>query len=101
MIDGSKKENMTNSIKLNKMKTKITLLFTVLFIGLNVSFAQQDEECMTKLSIFHEYVKAENFNAAYEPWMTVRGKCPKFNNAIYVDGEKILKDKIEKSSEGD
>ncbi|GAA4814494.1 hypothetical protein [Litoribaculum gwangyangense] len=80
------------------MKKKITLLLAVLFIGLSFGFAQQDEECMTKLSIFHEYVKAKNFDAAYEPWMDVRKKCPKFNNAIYVDGEKILEHKIENSA---
>ncbi|WP_298535949.1 hypothetical protein [uncultured Algibacter sp.] len=80
------------------MKTKITLL-VLLFMGINVGFAQQDEECLTKLSIFHEYTKAKNYDAAYEPWMAVRNKCPKFNNAIYVDGEKILNHKI-KNSEG-
>ena len=78
------------------MKTKITLL-ALLFLGLNFSFAQQ-EEAMTKLSIFHEYVKAKNFDAAYEPWMEVRNNFPNFNMAIYTDGEKILEDKIEKSS---
>lgn len=77
------------------MKTKITLLLTLLFIGVNVGFAQQDEECMAKLSIFHEYVKSKNYDAAYEPWMAVRNKCPKFNNAIYIDGEKILEAKID------
>lgn len=82
------------------MKAKITLL-AVLFLGLNFGFAQQDEECMTKLSIFHEYVKAKNYEAAYEPWMAVRKKCPKFNNAIYVDGEKILEHKIDESSGAD
>ena len=76
------------------MKQKITLLLAILFIGINFGFAQQDEECMTKLSIFHEYVKSKNYDAAYEPWMSVRNKCPKFNNAIYVDGEKILEYKI-------
>ena len=80
------------------MKTRITFLLTFLFFASSFSFAQQDEECMTKLSIFHEYVKAKNFDAAYQPWMDVRNKCPKFNNAIYIDGEKILEDKIEKSS---
>jgi len=80
------------------MKTKITLLLALLFIGLNFGFAQQDEECMTKLSIFHEYVKAKNYDAAYEPWLDVRNKCPKFNNAIYVDGEKILNFKIDNST---
>lgn len=81
------------------MKTKLTLLLT-LFLGLNIGFAQ-DEECMTKLSIFHEYVKAKNYDAAFQPWMDVRAKCPSFNNAIYVDGEIILNDKIEKSTGAD
>ena len=80
------------------MKKKITLLLAVLFIGLNFGFAQQDEESMTKLSIFHEYVKAKNYDAAFEPWMDVRKRAPKFNNAIYVDGEKILDHKIENST---
>lgn len=79
------------------MKTKIVLLFSLL-LGFNSVFAQQDEECMSNLSIFSEYVKAKNYDAAYEPWMKVRNKCPKFNKAIYVYGEKILKDKIEKST---
>ncbi|WP_445733390.1 hypothetical protein [Mariniflexile sp.] len=83
------------------MKTKITLVLALLFIGLNFGYAQQDEECMTKLSIFHEYVKAKNYDAAYQPWMDVRNKCPKFNIAIHVDGEKILKDKIEKATGAD
>jgi tetratricopeptide (TPR) repeat protein len=82
------------------MKAKITLLIA-LFIGITFGYAQQDEECMTKLSIFHEYVKAKNYDAAYEPWMAVRNKCPKFNLAIYVDGEKILEDKIEKATGAD
>ena len=80
------------------MKKRITLLFTLLFLGLNFGFAQQDEECITKLSIFHEYARAKNYDAAYEPWMVVRNKCPKFNIAIYADGEKILKDKIKKAT---
>ena len=82
------------------MKTRITLLF-LLFIGLSLGFAQQDEECITKLSIFHEYTKAKNYDAAYEPWMAVRNKCPRFNNAIYVDGEKILNHKIKNSTGAD
>lgn len=78
------------------MKTKLTTLIA-LFLGLGFGFAQ-NEECMTKLSIFHEYVKAGNYDAAYQPWMEVRQQCPKFNNAIPVDGEKILEHKIENST---
>ena len=83
------------------MKTRITLLITVLFLGFNFGFAQQDEECMTNLSIFSEYVKSKNYDAAFEPWMKVRTDCPKFNEAIYVYGEKILKHRIKNSTGGD
>ncbi|MDO5968195.1 tetratricopeptide repeat protein [Flavivirga aquimarina] len=79
------------------MKTKTTLFFMFLFIGMNISFAQDDEECKINLSFFHEYVKAKNYDAAYEPWMIVRSKCPKLSIAIYTGGEKILNYKIKKS----
>ncbi|MFV0540381.1 MAG: hypothetical protein ACK5MZ_03970 [Aestuariibaculum sp.] len=79
------------------MKAKITLLLT-LFVGVNMGFAQQDEELLAKLSMFHEYVKAKNYDAAYQPWMEVRNKNPKFNIAIYADGTKILQHKIENST---
>lgn len=99
MIDGLIRGSMINRNKFTKMKTKITLAVLMMFFGLNVSFLQaQNEECMTKLSIFHEYVKAENFDAAYEPWMWSRQNCHGFNRAIIVDGEKILNHKIGKTS---
>ncbi len=80
------------------MKTRITTLLIALFVGFNMSFAQQDEECMNNLSIFDSYVKSKKYDDAYGPWMIVRNKCPKFNRAIYVHGEKILKHKIDNSS---
>lgn len=80
------------------MKTKIILLVAALLLGVNNSFAQQDEECMTNLTIFTDYYKSKKFNEAYEPWMKVRTKCPKFNRAIYAYGEKILNNKIENST---
>lgn len=91
---------MINSIKMVKMKTKITLLLALFFVAVNISFGQQ-EECMTKLSIFHEYVKGKNFDAAFEPWQEVRKTCPDYNIAIYSDGEKILNDKIDKTTGAD
>lgn len=98
MISGSKKESMINRIMKTKMKTRIILVVAALLLGLNHGFAQQDEECMTNLSIFTDYYKSKKFNEAYEPWMKVRTKCPKFNRAIYAYGEKILKYKIENST---
>lgn len=80
------------------MKTRITILLAALFVSFNFSFAQQDEECMNNLSIFDSYVKTKKYDDAYEPWKIVRNKCPKFNRAIYVHGEKILNHKIENST---
>lgn len=80
------------------MKTRITLILAALFISVNVSFAQQDEECMNNLTIFTDYYKSKRYDEAYEPWMKVRNKCPKFNRAIYAYGEKILMHKIDNST---
>lgn len=79
------------------MKTKITLLIAVLALTFNFGFAQNEED-MNTLSIFVEYAKAKNYDAAYQPWMELRQRNPKFNRAIYKYGEDILEDKIKKSS---
>ncbi|WP_047247286.1 tetratricopeptide repeat protein [Maribacter thermophilus] len=84
------------------MKTK--LYFTaIMFLGMmGVSNAQaQNPECMTNLSIFSEHAKVKNYDAAYEPWKKTYETCPQLNNAIYVYGERILKDKIEKAGAGE
>ncbi|MBT8245576.1 MAG: hypothetical protein HKP48_05990 [Winogradskyella sp.] len=83
------------------MKTKITLLLIALSVGFSTSYAQQDEECINNLSIFDSYAKNKKYDEAYESWMKVRKKCPKFNRAIYVRGEKILEHKIKTSSGAD
>jgi len=62
-------------------------------------FAQaQNAECMTNLSIFSEHAKVKNYEAAYEPWKMVYETCPSLNIATFLYGERILKDKIKKSS---
>lgn len=82
------------------MRTTL-LLMMALFMSFNISFAQQDEECMSNLSIFDSYVKSKKYDDAYGPWNIVRSKCPKFNRAIYVHGEKILKHKIKTTTGAD
>ena len=79
------------------MKTKITLLLAIFFLGLNISFAQQNEEDVASLSMMTEFTKAKNYDAAYKPFMEIRERNPKYSNAIYVYGERILSDKIKKS----
>ena len=69
----------------------------LLLISVN-SFSQANEQDINALSIFSEYVKAKNYDAAFEPWMELRERSPKFNSAIYVYGERILKHKIKNST---
>jgi len=79
------------------MKTRITLILAALLLTVNFGFAQQDEECMLNLTLMSDNVKSKKYDEAYEPWMKVRNKCPKFSYAIYAYGEKILKHKIKNS----
>jgi hypothetical protein len=72
---------------------KIIGFILLLTISFN-SFSQANEEDINALSIFSEYVKAKNYDAAFQPWMELRQRSPKFNSAIYVYGERILKNKI-------
>ena len=79
------------------MKPKIPLIVAFLFIFVTPCFTQNQEDIQT-LSIFSEYVKSKNYDAAYTPWMEIRQRNPRFNKAIFVYGERILKDKIKKST---
>ncbi|MBR9915864.1 MAG: hypothetical protein GYB32_13785 [Algicola sp.] len=80
------------------MKTRVTLIIAALLMATNFGFAQQDEECMLNLTLMNDYVKSKKYDEAYEPWMKVRNKCPKFNRAIYQYGAKILDHKIENAT---
>lgn len=81
------------------MKTRITfLILSALLLCAPLGYGQQDEECMVNLTLFTDLYKNKELDKAYEPWMKVRNKCPKFNYAIYAYGEKILKHKIEHST---
>ena len=72
-------------------------LFATLLVGLSVfqlSYSQDTATCMQDLSIFAEYVKVKNYDAAIEPWIKVRENCPDLNAAIYTYGERIIKNNI-------
>ena len=75
---------------------RLVIVLSFLLVSLNVN-SQINEDDINSLSIFSEYVKAKNYDAAYEPWMELRERNPKFNSAIFVYGERILKYKIENS----
>ena len=81
------------------MKTKIYVT-AILFLGAMglVNAQAQNQECMTNLSIYVEHAKVKNYEAAYTPWKMVYETCPDINKANFIYGERILKDKIDKSS---
>ncbi|MBT8313951.1 MAG: hypothetical protein KJP26_05775 [Maribacter sp.] len=81
------------------MKTKLYFTAIMLLGFMGVSNAQaQNQECMTNLSIYVEHAKVKNYDAAYTPWKMVYDNCPDVNWANFAYGERILKDKINKSS---
>jgi len=81
------------------MKTKFyfTAVFFLGFFAV-VNAQAQNQECMTNLSIYVEHAKVKNYDAAYTPWKMVYDNCPDINWANFAYGERILKDKIKKSS---
>ncbi len=84
------------------MKTKFYFTAIMLLGCMAISNAQaQNTECVTNLSIYTEHVKVKNYDAAYTPWKMVYETCPELNRANFVYGERILKDKIKKSSGAD
>lgn len=83
------------------MNLKIQKIATawMVFLGTLASLqGQMNSECPTNLSIFAEYAKVKNYDAAYEPWTKVRSNCPELNVATFKYGKKILAHKIKKSS---
>ncbi|GGW34191.1 tetratricopeptide repeat protein [Arenibacter certesii] len=80
-----------------KKKLYITAITVMGVIGLGHAQAQ-NPECMTNLSIYTEHVKVKNYDAAYTPWKMVYENCPTLNWANILYGERILKDKVAKST---
>lgn len=80
------------------MKKNLLILAIAVLGFIKLGQAQaQNPECLTNLSIYTEYVKVKNYDAAYEPWKQVYETCPSLNWANFLYGERILKDKIDKS----
>lgn len=81
------------------MKKKFYLMMIGILGVMSFANAQaQNPECMTNLSIYAEHAKVKNYDAAYTPWKMVYDNCPSINKANFTLGERILKDKIKKSS---
>lgn len=65
-----------------------------------VASAQVDKSsCPANLSIFAEFAKVKNYDAAYQPWLDVRNTCPELNVATFKYGERILAHKIKNATD--
>ena len=83
------------------MKKHILALFSIT-IAVTATFGQsQKAQCMSNLSMFSEFAKIKNYEAAYEPWKMVYENCPELHKATYVYGKRILEYKISKASQED
>ena len=78
------------------MKKKIISIAAFILITFVDLYSQNEQDIQT-LSIFTEYVKSKDYDAAYQPWMELRQRNPKFNKAIFIYGELILKHKVKTS----
>jgi len=73
------------------MKTNITLLIALLLLGINNTFAQDQEECRINMSLLAETVKAKKFTEALPYYREAIKGCPKYNQSgIYKYGEDIF-----------
>ena len=77
---------------------KFLFYFVLTFPFFQLQSQNSSEDCRENLSIFAESAKIKNYQAAYEPWMSVRTNCPKYSLATFQYGELILKDFIKNSS---
>ena len=84
------------------MIKKLFMFFSGYMISFTMTFAQApNSECMANLSIFSEYAKVGNYDAAFEPWKSVKANCPELHYATYAYGKRIVEHKIEKAVESD
>ncbi|WP_026450382.1 tetratricopeptide repeat protein [Aequorivita capsosiphonis] len=73
------------------MKTKLTLLFTVLLVSISgITFAQAPDDCAISLSYFTEPAKVKNYDAALPYYEKLIKECPDYNLAIYQYAVKMF-----------
>lgn len=82
------------------MMTKITTLFTALFLvaGVTGVNAQISQECMTTGSVFNEAAKVKNWETARPHFEKLRKDCPTWSLALYQRGAQMLKDDLKKAT---
>jgi tetratricopeptide (TPR) repeat protein len=97
--------NKLSTINL-KMKKSLVFIFSLLISGLG--YSQDDkygatpeiqEECKKNLSLYREFRDQNNFEDAYPYWRLALDLCPASAKTLYLDGEKMIDQKISAASE--
>lgn len=89
---------------MNKL-IKITITTAIAFIfSLGISnsvkaqkYGNDSVQCITSISLYTEFYKQENFNEAYPYWNYVFHNCPAASQNTYINGVRIVYDKIGKA----
>jgi len=78
------------------MKTKLTVLIVIAFLGFNNSVAQ---ECTKNLSLFNDSAKAGIYQDALPRYNKLIKECPTVNIALYQRADKMLDDLVDKAED--
>lgn len=57
--------------------------------------------CINNLSLYQEYYKQGAYNDAIGPWRKVMSICPSSSKKMYLDGDRMLRQFIQESSDDD
>jgi tetratricopeptide (TPR) repeat protein len=79
---------MINRKKMNKMKTKLTVLLAFFLVVFTAK--AQDVDCATELSLFADSAKNKKYDEAAKYLVVLRKSCPDFHQAIYLYGEPTI-----------
>lgn len=83
---------------MNKISLKV-VFFLVFLLNFGLNAFAQNSECKDKVIVFEEFAKTNNFNdSTYEPWLELKKKCAKSEELLFIIGEKILKQKVDKAN---
>ncbi len=96
------------------MKKKMVTALFLLSVGVTASFAQTGASdgsrfghgedsirCLKNITVYTEYVKTNNFQDAYSPWMSVFTEAPIAQVGTYTNGARILRALIAAEKDGD
>lgn len=76
-------------------KKSNSIKIVLFFVLASFNALAQESECKQKLAAFEEFARTNNYDdSTYAPWLELKKKCPKYDESVYLIGQKILKQKI-------